>query len=249
VTTYSQNIVVVKVSFHDYCYSNDNHLYTAELKLNDTLNFKKIIDTTYFEFTVPKYLLKTKFVTIKLTKFSDNEVFGSICFPYIGMCSNRYEPKQISIDTLLVHKEIKIDLKEDQSTVGCGSLPAIIFNYNSSNIDSALLANNYSADKPISLFQAKWDTYCIGETIKYYDTIKIIGNSGVYEKDPISLSLKRAEKIKEFFINNGIPSNKIKVIGNGNDRPIIRKDQLEKANKKDRQILDMKNARVLISGM
>lgn len=246
--TNAQDVVVIKTSFNDYCYANKN-LYKAELKLNDTLEFKKIIDTTYFEFTIPKYLLTKEFVTVTLKRYSDNEILGSLCFPYISDCRNEYEEKKIQKDSLLNCREFAFTLKENGHSIGCGSLPTILFTYNSANLDSAFLVTNKYADKPIIFLQANWDTYCIAETIKQYEFIKIIGSAGLYEKDPVTISLKRAEKVRDFFINIGIPAGKIKVINKDNSHPMINENTLKKFNKKDRLLLDKKNARVLISGM
>jgi hypothetical protein len=243
--TNAQDIVVIKTNFNDYCDANKN-LYKAELKLNDTLIFKKIIDTAYFEFTIPKYLLTKEFLTVTVKRYSANEILGSICFPYISDCYNVYEEKKIQKDSLLNCKEYAFTLKENGRTAGCGSLPTILFSYNSNNLDSAFIVPNNYADKPINSLNANWDTYCMAETIKQYKLIEIIGSAGICEKDPMTISLKRAEKIRDFFISFGIPSSKIKVTGYGNNHPLVNENSLTKFDKKEKLVLDKKNARVII---
>ena len=216
----------------------------AELKLNDTITFKKIIDTTYFEFNVPKFLVGKNQITVTIKRYSDNEAMGTICYPFVTWCLSTFQETVVPRDSILNNNVLSLKLEPYQRASGCSAAPSIIFGYNSCSLDSALL--KFDTGKSQKLLDSKWDSYSFAEVMRTCDSVIIVGHADLNENDALTLSLCRAETIKNYFIQFGVSPARIKVSGIGSDKPRFKKDNLKKLKPKDRIALEKLNARVII---
>lgn len=119
-------------------------------------------------------------------------------------------------NTTPVEEVVKI-----QATEGLPDLPTIHFKRNSANMDTIRFAPELSR---------------IEKALKAAPTIKVnirgyADHTGT-DKINLSLSLKRAEALRDYLIKKGISTNRMKVFGEGKDTTVDKKDiYSEKARK------------------
>lgn len=119
-------------------------------------------------------------------------------------------------NTTPVEEVVKI-----QATEGLPNLPTIHFKRNSATIDTIHFAPELSRiEKALKAFPK------VNVNIRGY-----ADHTGT-DKINLTLSLKRAEALRDYLIKKGIPSNRMKVFGEGKDKTVDQKDiYSEKARK------------------
>jgi hypothetical protein len=199
------------------------------LKINDTLKFSVITDENgHYEFNVKKFKGK-----LRLNAEGGKNV-GIKGKRSPGFMSSR-DVIEITIDKQNAF-EANFIIKE---VLACPRFPDFYFKENSlelekdSNIvmwdnpDSALVVlNNILLDNP-------------------HIVIEFYGNCDSKEKNKTELSIKRAEFIKELLFTKGIEKERIKVIANGDKKPIFSESAILKTKSIPKQnLMRAKNRRL-----
>ena len=242
----TQGSVLVSGVFPDYCRSSPyKNLYNIKVKISDTLTIESIIDTNYFQFNIPKFLIKND-VKIDVYKYSDNISAGTLCFPYIAACSSEIDAFLIPKDSLIYNSKINVKMTEGFRSISCGSLPSFQFELNSSNIDSVTLIFN-AEPMPILLKKSQWDIHCICESLRSSSNVIVTANSDSGELNKSKLAKARGIAVKKLLKNYGIDEAKIMLHNKSDSMPVFNQTDINKLKAvTDKQMARKRNARVIV---